>query len=276
MTRQEAQARSIRRWTKEAISLAMHGEWERAVAINKAILEFSPTDVDAYNRLGRALMELGEYAQAREAYTHALEIDADNSIAQKNLSRLSYVKEPLLIPKGSRHKISCDTFIEETTKSGVISLKQLASDEALARLATGEEVYLQVKGQQLVVENGEGEYLGRVEPRHELHLIKLIEGGNSYTVAIASIKEDEVKVIIREIYQHPNQAGILSFAPRGGYPQLVYAEEQQSNSPFEGGGFSEEKDLPLEANLGEISQAEEEIDGTPENHGFSSGSNLSE
>ena len=58
--------------SKEAIDLAMQGRWQEAVAINKEIIENSPDDVDTYNRLGRAYMELGDYAQAREAYSRAV------------------------------------------------------------------------------------------------------------------------------------------------------------------------------------------------------------
>ena len=54
--------------SKEAIDLAMQGKWQEAVTVNKEIIQDFPEDVDAYNRLGRAYMELGDYKQAREAY----------------------------------------------------------------------------------------------------------------------------------------------------------------------------------------------------------------
>ena len=59
------------------------------------------------------------------------------------------------------------------------------------------------------------EYLGQVEPKHGQRLIKLMEGGNKYTATIISSTEEAVTVIIREIYQHPSQAGRLSFPPKG-------------------------------------------------------------
>ena len=61
-----SQESGIQRYAKEAIALAMQGRWEEAVAANRAILELFPEDVDAYNRLGSALMELGEYAFKKE------------------------------------------------------------------------------------------------------------------------------------------------------------------------------------------------------------------
>ena len=63
----------------------------------------------------------------------------------------------------------------------------------------------------MLVRDGQGEYLGEVEPKYGLRLVKLINGGNKYVAAISSLGENKVKVIIREVYQHPSQAGRLSF-----------------------------------------------------------------
>src|SRR4030043_278454 len=161
--REEDKARLRRKASQEAISLAMQSRWQEAVTVNQSIIELLPTDIDAYNRLGRAFMELGEFARAKESYTRALGLDPYNSIAQKNLQRLS------LLPD------------------------------------------LKVKGQQLVVENDQGEHLGLVEPPHGFRLARMIEGGNKYTAALVSINNDSARVIIREVFQHPSQAGRLSF-----------------------------------------------------------------
>ena len=90
---EEEQVRLRRQGSKQAIALAMQGRWREAVAVNKSLIENFPTDVDAYNRLGRAYMELGEYSQAREAYQRAVEIAPYNTIAKKNLHRLAHLVE---------------------------------------------------------------------------------------------------------------------------------------------------------------------------------------
>ena len=48
-----------------AIQLALQGRWAEAIKLNKSIVELFPTDVDAYNRLGKALTELGRYEIGR-------------------------------------------------------------------------------------------------------------------------------------------------------------------------------------------------------------------
>jgi len=204
-----------RRLTKEAIALAMQGRWEEAVAANRSIVEVFPQDINAHNRLGKALTELGRYAEAKEAYMRALEIDPKNSIARKNLRRLSLLKDVNQVPAGRPHRVSPQLFIEETGKAGVANLEQLAPREVLAKMSAGDPVFLRPKGRGLIAESKLGEYLGQVEARIGARLAKLIRGGNRYAAAITSSTDGEVKIIITEIFQHPSQAGRPSFPARG-------------------------------------------------------------
>ena len=211
---EEEPVRLRRQYSKQAIALAMQGRWREAVAANKTIIESFPNDVGAYNRLGRAYMELGEYSRAREAYGRAVELDPYNTIAIKNLRRLSHLGETTVSSAGDSHKAEPQHFVEEIGKAGVVNLYYLAPQEVLARVVSGNRVYLKIDGTNLIVENGGGEYLGQVEPKHGQRLIKLMEGGNKYTAAIISSTEDRVTVIIKEAYQDPSQAGRLSFPLR--------------------------------------------------------------
>ena len=212
---EEERTRLRRQSSKQAIALAMEGRWREAVAANKSLVESFPNDVDAYNRLGRAYMELGEYALSREAYEKSIGLDPYNIIAQKNLQRLSRLGETVVDAGGGFHKVEPQQFIEEVGKAGVVNLHRLALPEVLARTVAGSGVNLKVDGPRLIVENRRGEYLGQVEPKHGQRLIKLMEGGNRYTAAIISSTEEAVTVIIREVYQHPSQVGRPSFPSRG-------------------------------------------------------------
>lgn len=217
--REEDKARLRRKASQEAISLAMQSLWQEAVTVNQSILELFPTDIDAYNRLGRAFMELGEFAKAKEAYSRGLELDPNNAIAQKNLQRLSLlpaskVKVKQVKVKEERREIAPDLFIGEMGKAGVVNLQNLAPGEVLARMAAGNQVDLKVRGQRLIIENEQGEYLGLVEPPHGFRLARLIEGGNKYTAAIVNIDNNTARVIIREVFQHPSQIGRPSFPVR--------------------------------------------------------------
>jgi len=197
--------------TQEAITFAMEGRWDEAIAANESIIEMTPNDIAALNRLGKALTEKGSYKEAIEAYNKALGVDPKNMIARKNLRRLSLLKDKKPAPAGDRPKAVPRTFIEETGKAGVARLDQIAPREVLVKMSAGDIVQLKLKKQRLTVENKSGEYLGQVEARISSRLSKLMKGGNKYSAAIAGISESSVKVIITETYQHPKLMGRPSF-----------------------------------------------------------------
>ena len=206
-------AKVRRNRTNEAIALAMQSRWEEAVAVNKSIIEMFPNDTDAYNRLGRALTQLGRYTEASEAYGSALEIEPSNAIARKNLDRLSKLKEA---DSGSTSgkQVSAHLFLEEAGRSEIADMIQLAPSEVLARVTAADPVRLTARGGNLIIQSMDGEYLGEVEPRLGQRLVKLMNGGNRYTAAIASMADDKGRVMIKEVYQHPSQIGRPSFPAR--------------------------------------------------------------
>jgi hypothetical protein len=212
--REEEKARNWRTRIQEAIKLAQENRWQEAVAANQSIVEVFPNDVDAYNRLGRAHIELGEYKKAKEAYSKALELSPTNSIAKKNLDRLALLKGVQVVKNEQRRKLPPNAFIAEIGKAGVVNLLEMAPQSVLVKMAPGEQVFLKIRNQDVTVENYKGEYLGLVEPEHGLRLAKLIKGGNQYIAAIVSLDNDKMKVIVRETLQHPSQRGKLSFPIR--------------------------------------------------------------
>jgi hypothetical protein len=167
--------------------------------------------VDAHNRLGKAMTELGRYREAREAYKKALKIDPLNSIARKNLSRLATLGEEAA-PRQATQKLSPQMFIEETGKTGVTTLLN-PNMEVAARMTAGDRVDLVREDGALVVKSTHDEFIGEVEPRMGKRLIKLMEVGNQYVAAISGLHDEDVKVFIRETFQHPSQVGRLSFPP---------------------------------------------------------------
>ena len=230
---EEPQGRLRRLHTKQAISLAMQGRWEEAVAVNRMIIESFPNDIDAYNRLGKAYMGLGEYSLAREAYSRALELDPANTIADKNLRRLSQLSEAAVRAQGKAHRAEPQHFIEEMGKAGVVALRYLAPPEMVVKMVAGDAVYLKVEEENIVVENSQGEYLGQLEPKHAHRLVRLIRGGNRYTAAVVRSGGDRLIVIIREVYQDPSQVGQLSFPPRGLEKLQPYVSERIVKSELE-------------------------------------------
>ena len=212
---EEDRSRLRRQASKQAITLAIEGKWREAVAVNRSIIETFPNDVEALNRLGRAYLELGEYSLSEGAYRRTGEIDPHNVIAQKNMQRLSRLKETAIGATAGADRLGPQSFVEEIGKAGVVRLVDPAPPEVVVRMAAGDRVQLRIDGSTLIAENNAGEYLGKVEPEYGQRLARLAQGGNRYSAAIVSATEDVISIIIREVYQHPSQAGRLSFPSRG-------------------------------------------------------------
>jgi tetratricopeptide (TPR) repeat protein len=219
----EERARSYKKLEEDAIALARESRWEEAAEKNRELLALYPEEVSAYNRLGKALSELGHYVEARQAYTDALQIDPSNNIARKNVERLKQAQETGEASDGAHanntraaDRIDPRLFIEETGKTGFTTLVDLAPPKALARISAGDQARLHREGSLLYVENAAGERIGRVEPRLANRLIKFMDGGNQYAAGIAEQSDREVRLIIRETFQDPSQFGKVSFPSQGG------------------------------------------------------------
>ena len=157
----EDRAKAKRQHADQAIQLALQGRWTEAVRLNRDIIETFPNDTDAFNRLGKAMTELGRYADARDAYMKALGIDPLNSIARKNLTRLSTLGDEEAAPRPASQKLSPQMFIEETGKTGITVLVRPNMDIA-ARMTAGDQVNLQRQNGSVVIQSLAGEYVGEI------------------------------------------------------------------------------------------------------------------
>src|SRR5437764_9395043 len=108
----EEKARLKKQWTDLAIQQALTSQWEEAVITNRNILNLFPSEPDAYNRLGKAYSELGQYTEARQAYSQTLKYSPTNAIARKNLDRLSLLQEQPMQPRAGIGRIDPRLFIE--------------------------------------------------------------------------------------------------------------------------------------------------------------------
>lgn len=248
--------RQRRQLTEVAIGQATRGEWEEAVTTNRQLLEMGG-DTDAFNRLGKALAELGRHAEALEAYQGALARDATNRIAERNVARLRVIVggDAAAVADGKPDKASAAHFIEEMGKTGHARLINLLPAKQLAALSAGDAIELALEGSLLVARVGEIE-IGQVEPRIGTRLAKLMKGGNRYEAAITTVDRDEVKVIIHEAFASPSNFGKVSFpgsaAGRGGDVRpymkgtpLRYDDEEESEEYEEETEEVEELDTTL-------------------------------
>ena len=206
---------------RKAVALAMKNRWEDAATINRSIIREFPNDIEAYNRLGKALSEMGRNREARQAFQYVLQYSPNNSIAKKNLSRLTKLADADTPRGGGRASRNPHTFIEESGKAGVTLLTKLAPPEVLLKLTPGDTVELHNGRRGLSVTDESGAHLGEVEQKIGKRIARLILGGNRYEATVTSVEERELAIIIRETYRSAAQAGIVSFPSRGGADNRV-------------------------------------------------------
>lgn len=207
---------------RKAVALAMRSRWQEAALTNRAILRDFPDDMEAQNRLGKALSELGHVREAKQAFQRALEIEPHNGIARKNLDRLMSLSDHDAPRPVGAVKAAARVFIEDSGKSTTTSLINLAVPQTLLKLAPGHVVSLAMENGRVKVVDPEGNYIGRVEPKLAARLARLMRGGNRYEATVTGSGFQELTIIIRETFKHPSQAGAMSFPSRGASDYRAY------------------------------------------------------
>ena len=218
----ETRRARARHYTQQAISLAMQSRWQDAAELNRQIVELTPNDAEAYNRLGKAHTEMGQIAEAREAYESALRADAANLIAQRNLERLSRITdaEAAELARKSGQKLDPRFFMEETGKTTVVTLQHPAGPAVLATLTAGDQAKLERQDNAVAVTTMEGTYIGRLDDQMAARLTRLMQTGNEYQAGVVGVDGNTVRLIMRETFQSPENAGRISFPSRGSAESL--------------------------------------------------------
>ena len=202
-----------RQMIEDARRAAIDGRWEEAIAINQQLIERTPRDAAAFNRLGKAHFELNQLPQATEAYTGALKIDPANMIARSNLQRLEQLRRAgherpdrhrQLVPRAY-------VFIQEVGKTWVDELVNPAAIDELADVSSGEALELKVENGRLLVLRSDGVRLGEIEARTAERVIELMEAGNRYECYALGTAGASLRIILREVYRDPSRGNKISF-----------------------------------------------------------------
>ena len=201
----------VRTLADQAIAAALDSDWQRAVELNKQILDVSAEDVEARNRYGRALLELGRLDEARAAYQEVLKAYPHDPIALRQVARIATLGEDKRKADATRSKTQTRLFIEDMGKTGILRLVNPAPPNVIARYSPGAEAELREQEGLLAVHSRDGALLGFLEPKVGRRLIELIRAGNEYVVAIVTNDQANPRVAVREVVQSPENAHRISF-----------------------------------------------------------------
>ncbi len=197
-------------YVEEAIQAALESRWQDAVAINRALVERHGGVEETFNRIGKALTELGEHQAALDAYSQALQINPENVIAEKNVRKLRLLLESRQRIAGAKGAIDVDLFAEEPGKSALTVLNPPKSGVVIV-VAPGEVVELHLQDGGLQAQTTAAVVLGDVDSKIARRLVPLISTGNRYTAVVARVEESQIEIIIREAFQSTENARKSSF-----------------------------------------------------------------
>ena len=271
--------RAARRKAEIARGLAVEGRWEEAIQANREILENFPRDVEAMNRIGKALTELGRFDEALETFQAALSLEPQNAIAQRNASRLeqtiAFGMTEQAAPASAipAAEVKSGIFIEEVGKTYVTDLVRPGPDILFTGVAPADEVKLVIQGNEVEVHDRDGRRLGQLEPRIARRLVQLAESGNRFKAYVVALTGNTVRVILREVFRNPEARSRISFprqatiaAPRPYLRETRLTRELEPDVLYD----LEEEDEELEEELeegeeGAEEEAEEEDEFAAEN-----------
>ena len=269
----DTKSKTRRQLVEEARRAALDGRWSDAITLNQEIIGRYPRDADAHNRLGRAYLECRKFRSAYDAYAKTLEIDRANMIARRNLQRLDLLRHKYGLEDGDSEPEEARTaiprtsvFIEEVGKTWVDELVNPAPMEDLADVYSGEQLHLVADGGRLFVMRASGQRLGEIEAKTAERVIELMEGGNRYELYALGLTPSSLRVILREVFRDPRQAGKVSF-PRQIAATRAYLRERDLLRQREEADFfllEEEEELEEEEAGVEPGEEEEAVEAEAE------------
>lgn len=182
----------------QAIQTAILGDWQSATLINKALLHSNPNDIQALNRLAFALTAQGKLKNAKSIYKKVLRIDALNPIALKNIKRLTEI-----LPQKRLKNFALTTinyaFLEETGKTKIVELINVAQPTLVATLNIGQSLVISIKRSKIFIKDKTLQYIGVLPDDIGKRIIKFIKGGNGYEAYVKSANNHQVIIFIREV-----------------------------------------------------------------------------
>jgi tetratricopeptide (TPR) repeat protein len=198
----------------QAIQTALTGNWKNAISLNKKLLIDNPLDIDTLNRLALAYAISGKTKEAKNTYQKVLDIDPLNPIALKNAKRLKEKTFSTNKNGGTVSQIS-NNFLEETGRTKVIQLVNLAQPKLIQTLRTGQFVSLSIKRSRIFVLVDEKDYIGVLPDDIGKRLIKFLKSGNKYDAYIKSANPHQVVIFIKETKRSSRYKDHPSFLSAG-------------------------------------------------------------
>lgn len=201
----------------DAIHAALAQDWKEAIRINTAILKEEKHNIDALNRLGHAYSKTGQLTSAKKTFQKVISLDAYNQIAQRNLKKLSTIKDKTIPSSQGAAAMSPMMFLEEPGLTKLVECIHLAPVQVLATLFSGQEVDLKARNHTVELRANGKTYIGALPDDLSFKLIKLTAAGNAYQAIVKSAGKNSLTVLLRELKRGKKFATQPSFIATTSY-----------------------------------------------------------
>lgn len=250
MTPSSQKPKTKKQLNQEALTASLEHNWDEAIALNDEILGRFPRDAEALNRKGRAFMELGKLADARESYSEALKADPANMIARRNLQRLETIYQAdgadETAPARNQQIPRANVFIEEIGKTWIDDLTHPADNDVLAQVAPGDALKIVVEGERVFIHTIEDVRLGQVDQSIGSRMARFMGIGHEFEVFALGQTMNSLRIIIREIAHAEESEGTMTFPRQDLMNQTLMREREQlslrDESDFDFGEEDEESE----------------------------------
>lgn len=229
----------------QAIQAALDGNWNEAITLNLALLKEDPVDIETLNRLGFAYTILNKAKEAKQIYLRVLNLDSKNPVALRNLKRLSSLdkKSSSLHMYAPIRSVNGDSlFIEESGKTKVIDLLNVAPPQILSHLMPGELITLRIKRLKVFALDARNQYIGMLPEDIGKRLLKFMSGGMEYQACIKAIDNRTVTIFIRESKRPSRFRNQLSFITTPSEKTKISFSNKSPRHPKEPEEESEEEE----------------------------------
>jgi len=206
-----------------AVTAALSQDWQKAIAVNKEILESLPKNIEALNRLGFAYLKTGKIPLGKQMFEKVLKIDPYNRIAQNNIKKITGMKKSC-IDTIRDCPISPLLFLEEPGKTRIVECINVASAQMLSTLSCGQEVFFKLKKHSIDIRDSKGVYIGALPDDLSFKLLIFIKGGNSYSIHIKHTGKSSASIFIRELKRGKKFQSQSSFSGAANY--IPYSRDQ--------------------------------------------------
>lgn len=199
-----------------AIDAAINNDWYTAIKLNQQIIDVDNNNINAYLRLGFALLRTKQIDEAERAYKKAIEIQPKNRFAIDNLERISIIKQSNHSTdqhNGSIEKqnLNPSLFLDVPGKTKAVPLVNLGQKQVLAQLSIGQEVFFRLKKKHIEIRTKNNDYIGALPNDISKRIEYFLQNDSQYGIYIKEALLTSVTVFIKEIRKGQEVDSLLSF-----------------------------------------------------------------